>query len=452
MWLAGFLSSASYSAIRWKRLRALTRRARPVTGLDGLPRDVAVRIAQDPIEPGVFGILRPVLLLPASIFRSLSGAQLRAVLAHEHAHIRRRDNLWSALHMAVEALFWFHPLVWWLGGRILEDRERACDEAVIDSGCDPEAYAESLLQVCRQYLAQSPRFVAYAAGSGLKRRVAGIMTHDVLRNLTAAHKIVLACLAVAAIAVPIAAGLAAARPIRAQEPPASPPPPPDVVSVKPNDPKDSRIGMYPSPGRLVVHNYTLRRLIRETYRLKDFQLDGANGWMDKDSWDIEGVFPQIAGKSAMQLGTDRLPAMLADRFHLVTHRETRQLPVYTLVITKNGPKLTKSDPNNDKPGTLRVLPSKDPAGFTGTKMDFLWFTNLLSGELNLPVVDKTGITGLYDITLSYTPQRLLDAPDYAGNGISVFTALQQQLGLKLEESKGPVEVLVVDHAEKPSAN
>ncbi len=216
-----------------------------MTGLDGLPRDVAVRIAQDPIEPGVFGILRPVLSTRQH-FRSLSGAHPR-VLAHEHAHIRRRDNLWSALHMAVEALFWFHPLVWWLGGRILEDRERACDEAVIDSGCDPEVKAESLLQ-CRQPPRAKPLPVC-AAGSGLKRRVAGIMTHDVLRNLTAAHKIVLACLAVAAIAVPIATGLAAARPIRAQESPA-PPPQFDAVSVKPNDPKDSRIGVFPSPGRL----------------------------------------------------------------------------------------------------------------------------------------------------------------------------------------------------------
>ena len=76
----------------------------------------------------------------------------------------------------------------------------------------------------------------------------------------------------------------------------------------------------------------------------------------------------------------------------------------------------------------------------------------MSDALNLPIIDKTGISGIYDITLSYTPQRLLDAPNYSGNGISVFTAVQQQLGLKLEAGKGPVEVLVVDHAEKPSVN
>ena len=277
------------------------------------------------------------------------------------------------------------------------------------------------------------------------------MTPHVPRNLNRAQKALLAALGIAAIRAPVAAGLAAARPSRPQEQ-QSPPPKFDVVSVKPNDPKDPRIGMLPSPGRLVIHNYTLRRLIRETYRLKDFQLDGAKGWMDADAWDIEGVFPAIPGKSPMQAGTDRLPAMLEDGFHLVVHREMRQLPVYTLVVAKGGPKLTASDPNDGKSQSLRVLPPRDPAGFTAVKMDVPWFINLLGGELNLPVVDKTGITGVYDITLGYTPQRLLDAPDYAGNGISVFTAIQQQLGLKLESAKGPVEVLVVDHAEKPAAN
>ena len=174
--------------------------------------------------------------------------------------------------------------------------------------------------------------------------------------------------------------------------------------------------------------------------------------MTDDAWDIEGTFAPVAGKSNMQMGMDCVPALLTDRFHVFVHRETRQLPVYALVVAKGGPKLAASDPNDGKSQSLRVLPPRDLARFTAVKMDFPWFINLLGGELNLPVVDKTGITGVYDITLSYTPQRLLDAPDYAGNGISVFTAIQQQLGLKLEAAKGPVEVLVVDHAEKPSAN
>ncbi len=449
LWLGGFLSVAAYAGIRWRCLLGSVARARHESSFPGMPPEVSVLISHEAVEPGVFGVMRPTLILPADILDSLSRAQLDAVIAHELSHIRRRDNLWSTLHMAVEALFWFHPLVWWLGARILEDRECACDEAVLDAGCDPEAYARGLLQLCRRYLSRTSAFVSYAGGSDLKRRVTGIMTHHVLRNLSLGQRVLLAALGIAAIAAPIASGLVWVRPSHAQEPP---PPKFDVVSVKPNDPKDPRIGAFPSPGRLVIHNYTLKRLVLTAYNLKDFQLDGAKGWMNDDSWDIEGTFPPLAGKSNMQAGVDRLPALLADRFHLAVHRETRQLPVYTLIVAKGGPKLTPSDPNDGKAQTLRVLPPRDPAGFTAVKMDFRWFINLLGGELNLPVVDKTGITGIYDITLNYTPQRLLDAPDYAGNGISVFTAIQQQLGLKLEAAKGPVEVLVVDHAEKPSAN
>ena len=185
-------------------------RRRPRAPRIQFPRDAArgsVLISNEAVEPGVFGVLRPTLILPADILDSLSRAQLDAVIAHELSHIRRRDNLWSALHMAVEALFWFHPLVWWLGARMLEDRERACDEAVLDAGCDPEAYAHGLLQVCRRYLSRTSAFVSCAGGSDLKRRVTGIMTHHVLRNLNVAQKALLAALGIGAIALPIAAGL-----------------------------------------------------------------------------------------------------------------------------------------------------------------------------------------------------------------------------------------------------
>jgi bla regulator protein BlaR1 len=451
VWLAGFVWLVTYAAVRWRRLSGCVRRARRESSFAGAPREVPIFISHEAVEPGVFGILRPNLILPANIFDSLSRAQLDGVIAHELSHIRRRDNLWSAWHMAVEALFWFHPLVWWLGARILEDCERACDEAVVEAGCDPEEYAHGLLQVCRHHLARNHEFVSCAGGSDLKRRLTDIMTHHVLRNLNLAQGGLLVALGVVAIMAPVAAGLAVARPSRAQQQQA-PPPKFDVVSVKPNDPKDPRTGAFPSPGRLVIHNYSLKRLLLTAYHLRDFQLDGAKGWMDEDAWDIEGTFPPTSGKSPMQSGADRLPALLADRFQLTVHRETRQLPVYALVIAKGGPKLTASNPNDGKTQSLRILPPKDPAGFTAIKMDIYWFSFVLSTELNLPLIDKTGISGIYDISLSYTPQRLLDAPDYAGNGISVFTALQQQLGLKLEASKGPVEVLVVDHAEKPSVN
>jgi bla regulator protein BlaR1 len=103
------------------------------------------------MEPGVFGIRKPVLLLPDGLTDHLMPAQLEAVLAHELCHVRRRDNLAAAIHMVAEALFWYHPLVWWIGSRMMEERERACDEEVLREARGPEVYAEGLLNVSKLY-------------------------------------------------------------------------------------------------------------------------------------------------------------------------------------------------------------------------------------------------------------------------------------------------------------
>ena len=110
-----------------------------------------IRSSPGLLEPGVVGLFRPILLLPAGIAERLQPPQLEAVLAHELCHVRRRDNLTSAIHMIVEAVFWFHPLVWWIGARLVEERERACDEAVLSLAMQPHDYAEGILNVCKSY-------------------------------------------------------------------------------------------------------------------------------------------------------------------------------------------------------------------------------------------------------------------------------------------------------------
>jgi beta-lactamase regulating signal transducer with metallopeptidase domain len=151
VWACGFLAISVNWACRWMRIRAALHRASP------LPFDIGVRVASSPgrIEPGVFGIWRPALLLPEGIADRLTPQQLQAIVAHELCHVRRRDNLAAAIHMFVQAIFWFHPLVWWIGARLIEERERACDEEVLRLGNDPEVYAESILRACRFYL-ESP--------------------------------------------------------------------------------------------------------------------------------------------------------------------------------------------------------------------------------------------------------------------------------------------------------
>jgi uncharacterized protein (TIGR03435 family) len=223
----------------------------------------------------------------------------------------------------------------------------------------------------------------------------------------------------------------------------------EVASIKPNKTGERAIGMFPSPGRLRVTNYTLKLLIKAAYYLKDYEVSGATGWIDTDPWDIEA---KVEGRSNMKQYMLMLQPLLADRFHLRFHRETRQLAIYALVVTKGGPKLQASKDDDGKRAGWRIQPPGHNAGFTAIKMPFDQFSRLLSGELNLPVIDETGITGTYDIALEYTTPSLFDSPDATGADISVFAAIQQQLGLKLEARKGPVEVLVVDHAEKPGEN
>jgi uncharacterized protein (TIGR03435 family) len=162
------------------------------------------------MEPGVFGVWRAVLAWPAGISERLDDAHLEAIVAHEVWHVRRRDNLTAALHMLVEAAFWFHPLVWWLGARLIAERERACDEEVLRLGGRPQAYAEGILKVC-EFCVESPlECVAGVTGADLKQRVVQIMTGSVARKLTLAKKLLLAAAALCALAVPVLLGQAQA--------------------------------------------------------------------------------------------------------------------------------------------------------------------------------------------------------------------------------------------------
>jgi hypothetical protein len=166
-----------------------------------------VRRAPAGLEPGLFGIWRPVILLPEDIDTRLSPAELEAVLLHEACHRDHRDNLLAAVHMLVEALFWFHPLVWWLGARLNHERERACDEAVLASGQAPEVYAESILKVCKLYVHSPLACVAGVSGSDLKERIERIVMSGVALPLGMVRKMMLAGFAGASLIVPLTASL-----------------------------------------------------------------------------------------------------------------------------------------------------------------------------------------------------------------------------------------------------
>jgi beta-lactamase regulating signal transducer with metallopeptidase domain len=174
------------------------------------------------LEPGIFGIVRPVLLWPAGISERLQDAHVEAIVAHELWHVRRRDNLAAALHMVVEAVFWFHPLVWWLGARLADERERACDEEVLALGSERQVYAESILKTCEFCVGFPLACVSRVTGADLKKRIAHIMTQPVARKLDVSKKALLAVAGLAAVMVPVVLGLLSAAPAQANPQPENP--------------------------------------------------------------------------------------------------------------------------------------------------------------------------------------------------------------------------------------
>ena len=203
VWLLGFAVMLAVRLSRWLALRALVREAHALP----LAAPLEVKASQSLLEPGLVGIVRPVVLLPRDLLATLSAAERDGILAHEVTHFRRRDNLTAALHMAVEALFWFWPPVWLIGARLIAERERACDEGVIAAGHDPEVYAGGILKVCR-FCIQSPlACAAGASGANLNQRIRQIMTGQEAVGLDGGRRALLAGASLLALGIPVIGGL-----------------------------------------------------------------------------------------------------------------------------------------------------------------------------------------------------------------------------------------------------
>jgi TonB family protein len=230
VWALGFAAVVGTWILRAFKVRALLRESNPYAAqLPTAATRPEIRTSPALLEPALVGIARPVLMLPRSIAEHLSQAQLAAVLEHELAHWRRRDNLTAAVHMLVEAVFWFHPLVWWIGARLVEERERACDEAVVRAGHDGRTYAEGILNVCERYVASALKCAAGISGADLKRRVVEIGRNKVMAELAMQKKILLGAFTLSMLLVPIVFGVGAqdaARPIA-------------LVRINPNYPSDA---------------------------------------------------------------------------------------------------------------------------------------------------------------------------------------------------------------------
>ena len=475
--------------VRWRRLAVVVREASPLErereldtlrrleGIVGIRRSIAAVASETSLEPGIFGILKPVLVWPQGISQRLSDHQVEALLTHELCHVKRWDNLAAAMHMVVEAIFWFHPIVWWIENRLVDERERACHEAVIRLGSDPQRYAESILKTCEFY-AESPLVcVSGVTGSDLKKRVEAIMSGHGGQKLNTWKRLLLAAAGIFAVAAPVGIGVLNAPPVLGAQPQAANASGPtfEVVSIKPNKSGELRTtiqGMQPG-GRFTATNWTLRMLIRMAYRLQEFQMSGGPKWIDSDRFDIVAKADRVYTPA-------QLPAMiqtlLAERFKLAVHTESRDLRLYALVVASRDGKLgPRIHPSNVDCAALSAsgappppfVPGKVPPCATETSggrhmiangMTMSRLAVALSISAKGIVVDQTGLSGGFDLELEWTPESPTPAPpDAAGAGDrpadpgpSIFTAVQEQLGLKLDPQRGPVVVTIIDSAEQPT--
>jgi uncharacterized protein (TIGR03435 family) len=562
LWLCGWLFLLLRWSCDWWAIRTTLRSASRVS----LPMDVPVFLTSRMIGPATVGILRPVLLLPEKIVNQLPAPQLRSILAHESCHVRRRDNLTAAIHMAVEAIFWFHPAVWWIERRLIEEREWACDEAVLQLGNEAEVYAESILNVCKFYTGSPIACMSGVTGSELKQRIFRIMTKQAALQLDLRRKLLLTTVAIAAISIPLIFGLLHITEVRAQSAPAKPPgditgtwqgtlhtnrdlrivvkitkaaggslratyydieeapvaipvisttlnsgllrlelpfgayegtvsaggnsitgtwkngpspqllnfdratpetewtipqPPPrlppmaadanptfEVATIKPSRPEEHGPRFWFEPRRFLVVHISLSQLVQFSYGLQQRQIEGAPDWFTSDSYDISAV-PGGEGEPSIKQWQAMAKKLMADRFQLKFHYEKREMTVYALTVGKSGPKLKTSQGN---PGGLPGL-GFGPGNFGATNATMADFAQAMQqGALDRPVVDQTGLAGRFDFRLTWTPDGLHPATESADAPPDLFNAIQEELGLKLLSTRAPVDVLVINHVERPSAN
>ncbi|HEY2470352.1 MAG TPA: TIGR03435 family protein [Terracidiphilus sp.] len=506
LWLSGCMVLLAKWISDWRRASALVGASRPVVEgreFDALRRaqrrarigqGITLRLSPSEIEPGVFGFIRPALLWPTGLTDRLDETQMEAIMSHELEHVCRRDNLSCALHALVETLFWFHPLVRWMSKKMTEERERACDEKVMQLSARPEAYAESILKVCGFCLEPPTPCISGVSGADLKERILRIMTRRSGVALSTGRKLILSAAAILILVLPVGFGMlhgqtAAVAGVPSAQNSSAPASLPkyDIASIKPYKADDGRVMMQITPDGISLHGVPLRLMVQESLGVEQDRILGEPAWISSSRYDIEAkVEPEEAPKLKdlkMEQRNAMMLQLLVDRFNLKYHHEKRELPMYALVVAKSGLKMKPTKPDEDPPQTDapksgdapkpgdgapkmgRHMFMMNPGHLesTGASTDML--AHVLSRQLSRTVMNKTGLTGEYDFALDYTPDNM-PMPVHGGpeggpkpegqsadaGAPSLFTAVEEQLGLKLEATKAMVDVIVIDHIDMPSEN
>jgi uncharacterized protein (TIGR03435 family) len=469
---------------------------RQCTARIGVRRPVRLLRTTGNTMPAAAGIRQMSIVLPA-LADEWPEERRRAVLLHELAHVERHDCLTQTLAAVACAVYWVHPGVWWIARRLRAERELACDDRVLSVGEDAREYAEHLLELAASTLAHSALpavAVTMARPRELEGRMLAVLDAARNRAIPALRNRVAGVVVLVGLTVPVAAATIAPRfhVLDAEDlrratrgrfaqnaAPAAQRLAFEVASIKRTDPDDSRPGadfMTRPGGILIARNNEVSNFITNAYDVPNYTVIGGPEWMRVDRYNLEARADGERSRAEMML---MLQTLLADRFQFRMHRETRELPAYVLTVARGGAKLTRTkdgdcvarDPDKPTPPPTPLAPGEKPRPGCGnnnlssrgaTPPNIMWtavgidmarVTDALAIYFRRPVVNRTGLTGSFNIKLELPPLQPATIDGGAADaGVSVFTVLQEQLGLRVEEGRGPVNVLVVDRIERPTEN
>jgi uncharacterized protein (TIGR03435 family) len=418
----------------------------------GLRRPVDAVLHEAVMGPMTCGALRPSIILPAGA-QHWDDASLRRSVRHELEHVARWDFLTLCLSRIVCAVYWFHPLVWAAWRRLRLEAERACDDAVVGED-DAREYASLLISMAQRGADAGRPLLAMAGRHDLAARVAALLDHDQARGRLGFYR-------AAGLNVAAVVGILAVTPVTVARamPQAQPPsvPPAGAVSIKRNLPPQ----MTWRDGRLVATNVTVRELINHAFLVRD--LENAPPWVRMDRFDITVNAPM---DFVPDQGSKNLQSFLAERFKLVAHRGSREFPIYALVMARRGgspgPGLTRPATDCRVDRTCGMSTTHGRITARGVTMEGLASHLLIGSRTNSQVidrelVDRTGLTGTFDVTFEWTPDTPNPSPQYRlftsmldSNSPNFLAALEEQLGLRIESQLAPRPVLVIDSIEPPA--
>lgn len=485
------------SARRWRMGRTV---ADEIRGELGLRTPVDVLLDESAGGPMTAGMLRPAIVFPPDV-QSWPADEVRRALVHELEHVRRADWITQCLTRVVCAGYWFHPVAWVAWRNLCLEAERACDDAVLRAcGSQAEAteYADQLVVLAQRRSRSEKPVLAMAGRHDLAARVRALLDVDQRRGPAGTRWVALA----GGVAALLLATVSPLRIVAAAKAPQAAPSSPnahfDAATIRPCRTEDAPPGPARgtmggtnatfSPGHMNVPCVTLEQLIYLAYAGAgaplDRQLAGIVPGGASDNGKVRGgpawvhsQHSKFAVEAAAAGASDRyvlvgtmLQALLEDRFKLKVHRSAEDAPMYAMTLTKGGLKIKPIQPGDcvpfdaDQPMGSGAHPTCGSLTIGGDGPNVVWrfsdfelssLASRLSGALGAYVIDRTGIRDKFMLRLEFHPDestpgihwRAEGQSDSAPEAASIFTALDQQIGVKLEKTRGPREFLVIDHVE-----